>query len=166
MIDTIIFVPGLYSKPNFRIKFIAQHYEIMKFLTPSDAEQAFYEAFEIGEINAMMAVWSKDEDITCIHPHGPRLIGRSAVEASWRGILNASIGLRFQLSDIREFVDQGLTIRILYENLWLPGEKAPRPAIIATNAYRYSKRGWNMVLHHASPAPQGDSENGGAALLH
>ena len=138
----------------------------MKFSTPLEAEQAFYEAFEIGEIAAMMAVWSKDEDITCIHPLGPRLIGREAIETNWRGILTGSTGVRFQLTDIREFVDQALTIRILYENLWVPGENAPRPPIIATNAYRYSRRGWHMVLHHASPVPRDEPGNGGAAIFH
>jgi ketosteroid isomerase-like protein len=138
----------------------------MKFLTPTDAEQAFYEAFEIGEIAVMMAVWSKDDDITCIHPLGPRLVGRAAVEESWRAILNNSIGVRFELTEIREFVDQALTIRILYERLWVPGENAPRAPIITTNAYRYSKRGWHMVLHHASPIPQEEAENQGAAIFH
>lgn len=138
----------------------------MKFLTPADAEKAFYEAFEIGEIAAMMGVWSKDEDIACIHPLGPRLIGRAAIEESWRGILNASIGVRFELTEIREFLDQGLAIRILFERLWVPGENAPRAPIIATNAYRFSKRGWHMVLHHASPISQEESENQGTAILH
>ena len=138
----------------------------MKFLTPGEAEQAFYEAFEIGEITAMMAVWSKDDDITCIHPQGPRLIGRGAIEASWRDILGAGIGVRFQLTEIREFADQALAIRVLYENLWVPGENAPRPPIIATNVYRYSKSGWHMVLHHASPAPQDDHESRRASVFH
>lgn len=138
----------------------------MKFLTPSDAERAFYEAFEIGEPAAMMAVWSNDDDITCIHPHGPRLIGRGAIEASWRDILNGRIGIRIQLTEIREFVDQALTVRVLYENLWVPGENTPRPPIIATNAYRYSKRGWQMVLHHASPVPQDESGSQRTAVFH
>ena len=138
----------------------------MKFLTPADTEHAFYEAFEIGEIAAMMAVWSTDDDITCIHPGGPRLIGRANIDAGWRGILNGNSGIRIQLTEIREFVDQALTIRILYENLWVPGENAPRQPIIATNAYRYSRRGWQMVLHHASPAPQDEMEGRGAAVFH
>jgi ketosteroid isomerase-like protein len=138
----------------------------MKFLTPTEAEQAFYEAFEIGEIAAMMSVWSKDDDITCIHPLGPRFVGRAAIEESWRGILSASIGVRVQLTEIREFVDQALAVRILYENLWVPGENAPRQPIITTNAYRYSKRGWHIVLHHASPIPQEENENQRSAILH
>ncbi len=138
----------------------------MKFLTPADTEHAFYEAFEIGEIAAMMSVWSKDDDITCIHPLGLRLIGRAVVEESWRAILNASIGVRFDLTDVSEFVDQGLAIRIVHERLWVPGENAPRAPIIATNAYRYSKRGWHMVLHHASPISQEEGENQSMAILH
>jgi hypothetical protein len=27
--------------------------------------------------------------------------------------------------------------------------------VLATNAYRRTESGWLMVLHHASPAPQG-----------
>lgn len=138
----------------------------MKFLTPADAEHAFYEAFEIGEIAAMMNVWSKDDDITCIHPGGPRLIGRAAIEAGWRGILNGNIGVRVQLTEMREFVDQGLTIRIVYENLWIPGENAPRPPIVTTNAYRYSRRGWHMVLHHASGMAHDESDGASAAVFH
>ena len=138
----------------------------MKLLTPGDAERAFYEAFETGNVDAMMSVWAKADDIACIHPQGPRLIGRAAIEASWREILQSSIGVRFQLTQLREFADQALTVHVLYENLWVPGENAPRSPILATNAYRYSKRGWRLVLHHASPAPYGEQERMGTAIFH
>ena len=42
------------------------------FPTAQDAENAFYEALERGDLEGMMAVWSEDEDIVCVHPHGPR----------------------------------------------------------------------------------------------
>ncbi len=139
---------------------------MMKFLTPSDAEHAFYEAFEAGDVDAMMSVWAKDDDIVCVHPQGPRLIGRAAIEASWREILQSSIGVRFQLTEVRELADQALTVHILYENLWVPGENTPRAPIFATNAYRYSKRGWHLILHHASPVPYGDEQQTGTAIFH
>lgn len=138
----------------------------MKFLTPSDAEHAFYEAFEGGDLDAMMSVWAKDDDIVCVHPQGPRLLGRAAIEASWREILQSSIGIRFQLTEVRELADQGLTVHILYENLWVPGENAPRAPIFATNAYRYSKRGWRLVLHHASPVPYADEDQMRTSIFH
>jgi ketosteroid isomerase-like protein len=139
---------------------------MMKFLSSADAEQAFYEAFETGDIDAMMSVWAKIDDILCIHPQGPRLIGRGAIEASWREILRSSMGVRVQRSDLRTFADQALTVHVLYENIWVPGETAPRPPILATNAYRYSKLGWHLVLHHAGPAPYGDQEETGPAIFH
>ena len=43
------------------------------FPTPQDAESAFYEALERADLEQMMAVWSEDEEIVCVHPGGPRL---------------------------------------------------------------------------------------------
>ena len=136
-----------------------------KFLTPKDAELAFYEAFESGDLAAMMAVWSIDDDIACVHPQGPRLDGRANIEAAWRNILPSSIGVRVKLTEAREFLDQAVAVHTVYENLWLPGESAPRPPILATNVYRYSKRGWHMVLHHASSLPY-EEANQQQTVLH
>ena len=41
--------------------------------TAQDAENAFYEALEHGDLEGMMAVWAEDEEIICVHPTGPRL---------------------------------------------------------------------------------------------
>ena len=57
------------------------------FPTAQDAEAAFYEALERADLALMMAVWSEDEDIVCVHPGGPRLAGQDQVRASWRQIL-------------------------------------------------------------------------------
>ena len=46
------------------------------FPTAQDAENAFYEALERADLEAMMAVWAEDEEIICVHPTGPRLTGR------------------------------------------------------------------------------------------
>ena len=54
--------------------------------TPDDAENAFYDAFERGDLPAMMAVWAEDEDIICVHPTGPRLCGQDQVRESWAKI--------------------------------------------------------------------------------
>ena len=43
------------------------------------AETAFYAAFENSDYAAMMAVWSREADIECIHPLGERLMGPEAV---------------------------------------------------------------------------------------
>ena len=43
--------------------------------SPDEIEQQFYEALQRGDIDRLMAVWSDDEDITCVHPGGPRVVG-------------------------------------------------------------------------------------------
>ena len=45
------------------------------FPTSQDAENAFYDALERADLDAMMAVWAEDEEIVCVHPTGPRLAG-------------------------------------------------------------------------------------------
>ena len=49
------------------------------FPTPQDAEAAFYEALETGDLETMMEVWAEDEEIVCVHPGGPRLAGYDQV---------------------------------------------------------------------------------------
>ena len=46
--------------------------------TPEDAETAFYDAFERGDLAGMMSVWAEADHVVCIHPQGPRLVGFDA----------------------------------------------------------------------------------------
>src|SRR3954447_7907704 len=63
--------------------------------TPEAAETAFYDALEAGDVDLLMQVWSDDDEILCIHPGGPRLVGHHAIAASWREILsNGPIAVR------------------------------------------------------------------------
>ena len=48
---------------------------------PEEAETAFYEALEKGDLEAMMAIWADDEEVVCIHPGGQRLTGQSLIVA-------------------------------------------------------------------------------------
>ena len=54
--------------------------------TPQDIEAQFYEALQRGDIEALMAVWSDDEDIVCVHPGGPRIVGAAAIRATFDSI--------------------------------------------------------------------------------
>ena len=43
--------------------------------SPEECEQAFYEALEAGDSEAVVDLWLEDDDVVCIHPGGPRLTG-------------------------------------------------------------------------------------------
>ncbi len=123
------------------------------FPTPQDAEAAFYEAFTKGDLEAMMAVWSDDDEIYCVHPGSPRVSGVAQVRESWRQIFASGQALRFQLRGQQYLHGMMLAAHSVYEHITVTGETRARNPVIATNIYLRTERGWRMVAHHASPAP-------------
>lgn len=123
------------------------------FATPQDAEAAFYDALERADLDAMMAVWSEDEEIVCIHPGGPRLAGYAAVRESWRMIFRNGSRLRVTTSGLQATHGMLLAVHNLHEQLSLVGEDEAHQTVLATNVYQRGADGWRMVLHHTAPAP-------------
>jgi ketosteroid isomerase-like protein len=127
--------------------------------TAQDAENAFYEALERADLDAMMAVWSEDEEIVCVHPGGERLTGQDQVRASWAKILADGSRVRVHISHQVAISGMMIAVHSVQENFSIEGERGRqgtdlRPApIVATNVYLRTGAGWRMIVHHASPAP-------------
>ena len=120
--------------------------------TPEDAETAFYEAFERADLAGMMSVWAEDDDIVCIHPQGPRLVGFEQVRESWVQIFAGGTSrLRVQTLEARKFAGQSVAVHSVVEVLSVPGQQGPTQSVCATNVYELTDNGWRMVAHHASP---------------
>jgi len=120
--------------------------------TPDDAETAFYDAFERSDLAGMMAVWAEDDDIVCIHPQGPRLMGFEAVRESWMQIFSGGGSrLRVRTTEARKFSGQSVAVHAVVEVLSAPGQQGPTQAVCATNVYELTDDGWRMVVHHATP---------------
>jgi ketosteroid isomerase-like protein len=123
------------------------------FPTAQDAENAFYEALERADLEAMMAVWAEDEDIVCVHPAGTRLAGHDQVRESWRQIFASGQRLRVELTQQLTVAGMMFAVHSVNENFLVDDETRRRPPIVATNVYVRGPAGWKMVAHHASPAP-------------
>jgi len=123
------------------------------FATAHDAESAFYEAFERGDLGAMMSVWADDEEVVCIHPGGTRLIGYEQVRKSYAEMFDGRERVRVHLS--HQVYMQGMLIAVhsVLEHVLVSGEPKPRPPFMATNVYMRTSEGWRMLMHHASAAP-------------
>jgi uncharacterized protein (TIGR02246 family) len=123
------------------------------FPTAQDAENAFYQALERNDLEAMMAVWSEDEDIVCVHPAGQRLAGQEQVREAWRQMFANGPSMRVQIT--QRLVVSGMMVAVhsVHENITVAGEPRARPPMVATNVYLRTPAGWRMVVHHASPAP-------------
>lgn len=113
------------------------------------AEDAFYLAFEQCDIEMMMSVWSKDRDISCIHPGGPRLEGFDNIRDSWAQMFLHEQGITFELKHKKVFVEKDIAIHCVIESISLDGKLSSE--IVATNVYCKTNNGWYMILHHASP---------------
>lgn len=118
------------------------------------AEAAFYAAFENGDLEAMARIWARSDDIVCVHPHGPQLVGYEQIIQSWQNILDNTAGFRIDVHLVNQFDDGEMAVRFVNETLINENSEAAPVTVLATNAYRRTESGWRIILHHASPPPQ------------
>lgn len=135
--------------------------------TPDELEARFYEALQRGDIEALMGVWADDDEIVCVHPGGPRVVGPAAIRASFDAIF-ANGPIPVQPDQVHRLEALSGVVHHLVERIEVPTEDGTRTAfVMATNVYLQTARGWRLVAHHASPgsleAPD-DAPSGG--VLH
>lgn len=117
----------------------------------AEVEAAFYDALNRADVEALMALWADDDDISCIHPGGPRLHGHAAIQASWEAILEQG-GLQIRPSQLTAAHNLMSAVHTVIEGVTAGGTAEPAH-LLATNVYLKTPRGWRMVLHHVSVAP-------------
>ncbi|WP_028310812.1 YybH family protein [Derxia gummosa] len=138
------------------------------FSTPEAAEQSWYDALERADLAAAMACWSDEDDIVCIHPNGPRLIGIDPIRQSYEEILSQG-PLTARVT--RRHVQQNMLVAVhsVIEEMPVLHPRTGQPLrVFATNIYFKTPSGWRLVLHHASPneEPMGDMPALRPSMLH
>lgn len=122
------------------------------YATPEAAEQAFYRAFELANVDQMMAVWFDDPATVCVHPMGTPMQGTESIRASWSQIFSGDQRMHFKLEPHSAQISGELAVHTLVEKIYLHGDSKARPPIFATNVYVRTSLGWRMLVHHASPS--------------
>jgi hypothetical protein len=110
------------------------------------ANSDFYTAFAGRCVECMEKLWSRQNDITCIHQGWPPLNGRQDVMASWQCILNIPPLLTgySKASAYRHGVVGYVTCCEHYE-----------PGILSvTNIFILEDKDWRMVHHQAGILPE------------
>jgi ketosteroid isomerase-like protein len=129
----------------------------------AETEAAFYDALNRADLEALMALWADDDEIVCVHPGGPRLIGHAAIRNSWSAILEHG-GLHILPSQLHETHTLMSSVHTVVEgSTAATGEPAH---LIATNVYAKTPRGWRIVLHHVSIAPGPAPVDTSTQILH
>jgi ketosteroid isomerase-like protein len=120
--------------------------------SPDDIEAQFYEALQQGDIERLMAVWSDDDDIVCVHPGGPRVVGAAAIRATFEAIF-ANGAIPVMPEGARRLQTAGSAVHNLLERVDVNTAEGVQTAyVVATNVYLKTVQGWRMVAHHASAA--------------
>ncbi|HWH72959.1 MAG TPA: nuclear transport factor 2 family protein [Methylibium sp.] len=119
--------------------------------SPDDIEQQFYEALQQADVDKLMAVWADDEEIACVHPGGPRMVGAGAIRASFDAIF-ANGAIDVVPDKVRRLHTHSSAVHHVLERVQIASEGGTQTAFaIVTNVYVKTAQGWRMVLHHASP---------------
>ena len=108
------------------------------------ANEAFYDAFDTADLDAMSAIWASEHAVACLHPGAPPIFGREAVLRSWVEILTAPQRPAIQCVDPQAiaFHESGMVIC---------REVLPGGALAATNVFVREGGVWRIVHHQAGP---------------
>jgi len=119
--------------------------------SPDDTEQAFYDALQQADIDRLMACWADEDDIVCVHPGGPRLVGHAAVRAAFDAMF-ANGSVQAHPEKVRRLDAGHCSVHSVVERVALMSDDGLQQAwVVVTNVYAKTAQGWRMVAHHASP---------------
>src|SRR5208282_1848439 len=111
------------------------------------ANAAFYTAFANGALDELTRLWADEDDISCIHPGWPVIIGRTSVIGSWRDILLSPNRPRIVCREPYAIVS-GNAGRVLCV------EVIGAMALAASNHFKRIGGAWRIVHHQSSPIAQ------------
>jgi ketosteroid isomerase-like protein len=116
-----------------------------------DVEAQFYESLQRADIERLMAVWADDDEVVCVHPGGPRVVGHAAIRATFEAIFaNGAIPVRPE--GMKRVDGATCAVHNLLERVDIVTAEGVQTAwVIATNVYLKTVQGWRLAAHHASP---------------
>ena len=121
-----------------------------------DVEVEFYEALQRGDIDRLMGLWSDDDEISCVHPGGPRLVGAVAIRASFEAMF-AKGAIDARPEKVRRLDAHSAAVHSVLERVRVLGPDGEASAwVVATNVYVKATSGWRLVAHHASPGTESE----------
>ena len=133
-----------------------------------EVEAAFYDALQNGDIDKLMACWADEDEIVCIHPGGPRVVGAVAIRATFEAMF-ANGSIRAWPEQARKTQALASCVHNVLERVEVLSAGGPAQAwASATNVYHKTAQGWRLVAHHASPGTPSEIQEvaGSPQVLH
>ncbi len=133
------------------------------FTTPQDAEDAYYDAIEAKDLDAMMQVWEDSEEILCLLPMMPAQRGMASIRRAWEPLLTGEIQLDIEIKHLAWIEAENLAVHLIEEHVKVPGQ-GDKQTVYASNIYRKGAYGLAYPdaseLPHSTPAGSADAGDG------
>ncbi|MDY0744819.1 SgcJ/EcaC family oxidoreductase [Paucibacter sp. R3-3] len=128
--------------------------------SPGDTEQQFYEALQSADLERLMEVWADEDEISCVHPGGQRLVGVAAIRSAFEALF-ARGPVAAAPERVRKLQTQDTAIHQVLERVNVAGPEGTMQSawVIATNVYLKTALGWRLAAHHASPGTPADMQD-------
>jgi len=113
------------------------------------SNEAFYDAFNSRDMDAMDRLWAKLAPVVCLHPGSTALHGRTQVIRSWQSILSSDGAPRVSVEGPRVVVLGETAMVLCYERVTDP-DTGTGAVLAATNVFVREGGEWRLVHHHSS----------------
>lgn len=107
------------------------------------ANASYYTAFMAGDFTTMSGIWA-DDDVSCVHPGWPVLIGRQPILESYANILRNPSQERIEHRNDTALIS-GNDGRVFCVEI------VGGMALAVTNWFRQVDGAWRLIHHQASP---------------
>jgi hypothetical protein len=121
------------------------------------ASDKFYAALNStlnGDWTPMADVWSRNPDVSTMHPPGGTEVGWDEIRASWENFAKISSSGMVELRDQRICVGEDLAYETGTEHVnVLMAKDQVQSSFRVSNVYRREGNDWRMVHHHVDSDP-------------
>ena len=122
--------------------------------TPQEAEDAFYDALDEGDLDRLLAVWADSEDICCLLPMYPMIRGRRGVTELFTRLFSRGRSVSLTVTHLHWIEAGDLAIHQVEESIGnAPADAPPQPPFYGINIYRRDATGWRLLIHQNAPTP-------------
>ncbi|CAI0424419.1 unnamed protein product [Linum tenue] len=114
------------------------------------ANSRFYNAFRKGDLASMQGLWSKCENVCCVHPGASGVLGYDDVMESWELVwMDYDFPLEIELKNVRVHFRGDMGYVTCVEFIRTKGSSWG--AQFVTNVFERVGGCWFICVHHASP---------------
>ena len=122
--------------------------------TPQEAEDAFYDALDEGDLDQLLSVWAESDDICCLLPMYPMIQSRQGVKDIFTHLFSQGHGVSLTISHLGWIQTDDIAIHQVEETIQNPPPNTtPTPPFYGTNIYRKDETGWRLIVHQNAPTP-------------